>query len=59
MRANNSIYEFENHLTDGRMVEKIAPDRPMYDLRRMASKIKTLGRPLTSEEAKAFMVLPE
>lgn len=57
MRTDNLIYELENHLKDGRMVEKIAPDRPMYDLRRMASTIKILGRQLTSEEVKSFMVL--
>lgn len=57
MKANSSIYTFENYLEDGRLVEKIAPDRPMYDLRRMTSTIKTLGRPLTSKEVKSFMVL--
>ena len=55
MRANNSIYEFENHLKDGRMVEKSVLNKSMYDLRKMASMIKMLGRPLTNEEAEEFV----
>ena len=38
------------------MVEKSVLNKSMYDLRKMASMIKMLGRPLTNEEAEEFVV---
>lgn len=56
MKANSSIYTFENHLEDGRLVEKIPSNKPVYDLRKMSRMIKELGRPLTSEEVEQFVI---
>lgn len=52
---NNNIYKFEDHLTDGRMVEKSAA-RIMYDIRKMSEYIKEIGRPLTEKESQRFIV---
>ena len=52
---NDNIYNFENHLSDGRMVEKPAV-RVMYDIRKMSEYIKELGRPLTEVEANQFII---
>lgn len=55
MMKNENIYNFENHLSDGRMVEKPA-SRAMYDIRKMAEQIKKIGRPLTELEAQQFII---
>ena len=52
---NDNIYNFENHLADGRMVEKSSA-RIMYDIRRMSEYIKEIGRPLTEKESLSFIV---
>lgn len=52
---NDNIYNFENHLSDGRMVEKSVV-RVMYDIRKMSEYIKELGRPLTEVEANQFII---
>ena len=52
---NDNIYNFENHLSDGRMVEKPVV-RVMYDIRKMSEYIKELGRPLTEVEANQFII---
>ena len=55
MKKSDSIYYFENSLSDGRMVEKNVT-RTMYDVRKMSEQIRKLGRPLTNEEAEQFIV---
>lgn len=55
MMKGNSIYELENYLTDGKMVEK-STTRIMYDVRKMSEYIKKIGRPLTNAESKQFIV---
>ena len=55
MMKNDSIYNFENHLSDSRIVEKPAA-RVMYDIRKMSEYIKALGRPLTEVEANQFII---
>lgn len=52
---NNSIYNFENHLSDSIMVEKPVI-KVMYDIRRMSEHIRKIGRPLTELEAKQFII---
>lgn len=52
---NKSIYEVENQLKDGRMVEK-SGKRIMYDIRKMSETVKKLGRPLANDEIKKYMV---
>lgn len=52
---SDSIYEFENYLKDGRMVEPIR-ERIMYDIRGMSREVDRLGRALTIEEAKKYIV---
>ena len=47
-------YNFENHLSDGRMAEKPVA-RVMYDIRKISEYIKELGRPLTEVEAQQFI----
>ncbi len=55
MMKSDNIYNFENHLSDSRIVEKPAA-RVMYDIRKMSEYIKELGRPLTEVEAKRFII---
>lgn len=55
MMKNDSIYNFENHLSDSRMVNKPTA-RVMYDIRQMSEHIKKIGRPLTESEAKEFII---
>lgn len=55
MMKNNSIYELENYLADGKMVEK-PTTKIMYDVRRMSEHIKKIGRPLTNAESEQFIV---
>lgn len=52
---NDDIYNFENHLSDGRMVEKPAAG-VIYDIRKMSEYIKEMGRPLTELEAQQFII---
>jgi len=52
---NDNIYNFENHLADGRIVEKSATGI-MYDIRKMSEYIKEIGRPLTEMESRRFIV---
>ncbi len=52
---NDNIYNFENHLSDSRIVEKPAA-KVMYDIRKMSERIKEIGRPLTEIEAKQFII---
>lgn len=52
---NDNIYSFENHLSDGRMVEKPVA-KVMYDIRKMSEHIKEMGRPLTELEAQQFII---
>ena len=55
MMKNENIYEFENHLSDSRIVEKPVT-RVMYDIRKMSEHIRKTGRPLTELEAQHFMI---
>lgn len=55
MMENDSVYNFENHLSDSRMVEKPTV-KVMYDIRKMSDYIKKIGRPLTELEAKEFII---
>lgn len=52
---NDNIYEFENHLSDSRMVEKPVA-KVMYDIRKMSEHMKETGKPLTELEAQQFIV---
>lgn len=55
MMKNDGIYDFENHLSDSRIVEKPVA-KVMYDIRKMSERIKEIGRPLTALEAKEFII---
>lgn len=52
---NEIVYDFENHLSDSRMVEK-SVTRVMYDIRKMSEYIREIGRPLTESEAQQFII---
>lgn len=54
MRKSNSVYKFEDYLTNSKLTEK--PTGIMYDVRKMSEYIKKAGRPLTNEESKQFIV---
>lgn len=52
---NEIVYDFEDHLSDSRMVEKPVT-RVMYDIRKMSEYIRKIGRPLTESEAQQFII---
>lgn len=55
MGNEEKIYDLENYLQDGRLTEM--PDgKKRYDVRRMAERTRVLGRPLTGEEAKRYLI---
>jgi RecB family endonuclease NucS len=51
----NNIYDFEKNLTSSVLVEK-NEDTIRYDIRTIAQLVEELGRPLTNEEAKRYIL---
>ena len=50
------IYEFEDYISESILTEKSIYHDYMYDLRRMSDFVSQIGRPLTDEEIKQFVV---
>lgn len=51
----DGIYNFEDNLSDSRIVEK-PNTKVMYNIRQMSEYIKKIGRPLTESEAEKFII---
>jgi hypothetical protein len=51
----NNIYDFDKNLTSSVLVEK-NEDIIRYDIRTIAQLVEELGRPLTNEEAKRYIL---
>ena len=52
----NSIYELDAILVDGRMTETPDPKDPRYNVRGIDREMKRLGRKLTEEELKNYII---
>lgn len=55
MMKSENVYDFENHLSDSRMVD-MPVAKVMYDIRKMSEHIRKIGRPLTESEAQQFII---
>lgn len=51
-----NLLDFDKAFSDGRLVEPWDPNEPDYDLRAAVREVKRLGRPLTEEELKKFII---
>jgi hypothetical protein len=51
----SNIYDFDRSLSSSVLVEK-NKDTIRYDIRTIAQLVKDLGRPLTDEEAKRYIL---
>ena len=52
----DSIYGLDSILVDGRMTETPDPKDPRYNVRGIDREIKRLGRELTEEELKNYII---
>jgi hypothetical protein len=53
--AKSNIYDFDRNLNSSVLVER-TKDTICYDIRTIAQLVKELGRPLTKEEAKRYIL---
>lgn len=56
MKKELSIYELDDCISESILTEKVIHCDSMYDIRRMSEYIHQVGRPLTNEEARQFIV---